>query len=250
MLACVIKLRGEEGKRGEGEEVGMNGRGGRSKGGVAEGRRHVFPFSQYYMYVCTSVSYRLLQARTREEATSAYPSRKLTEVRRVFATAIDGAQSYICMESGISPFVKVLSESSQSRKSIELIAYRTNMTKTDEDDNKSPVDGHDDNRNSLGGKVRKQGGRKGKRAAKAIDQKTKLERSRQSARECRARKKEKYQLLEEMVEGKEKDVLDLRKQLESLKKQLSNGVLPKPEDILPVVKEQPSEDQEDSEKNG
>ncbi|PIK35974.1 hypothetical protein BSL78_27195 [Apostichopus japonicus] len=67
---------------------------------------------------------------------------------------------------------------------------------------------------------------------------------------CRARKKEKYQLLEEMVEGKEKDVLDLRKQLESLKKQLSNGVLPKPEDILPVVKEQPSEDQVDSEKNG
>ncbi|XP_071855510.1 cAMP-responsive element-binding protein-like 2 isoform X2 [Apostichopus japonicus] len=124
------------------------------------------------------------------------------------------------------------------------------MTKTNEDDKKSPVDGHDDNRNSLGGKVRKLGGRKGKRASKAIDQKTKLERSRQSARECRARKKEKYQLLEEMVEGKEKDVLDLRKQLESLKKQLSNGVLPKPEDILPVVKEQPSEDQVVSEKNG
>lgn len=35
-----------------------------------------------------------------------------------------------------------------------------------------------------------------------------------------------------------------------LKKQLSNGVLPKPEDILPVVKERPSEDQVDSEKNG
>lgn len=108
------------------------------------------------------------------------------------------------------------------------------MTKTDDDEKKRSGDGHEDSRNSSGGKVRKQGGRKGKRASKAIDQKTKLERSRQSARECRARKKEKYQLLEEMVEAKEKDVLELRQQLEQLKKSLSNGIIPKPEDIGPA----------------
>lgn len=44
--------------------------------------------------------------------------------------------------------------------------------------------------------------------------KAKLERSRQSARECRARKKLRYQYLEELVADREKAVLELRQELE------------------------------------
>lgn len=47
-----------------------------------------------------------------------------------------------------------------------------------------------------------------------IDMKAKLERSRQSARECRARKKIRYQYLDELVADREKAVLQLRKELE------------------------------------
>lgn len=41
-----------------------------------------------------------------------------------------------------------------------------------------------------------------------------LERSRQSARECRARKKLRYQYLEELVADREKAVIALRAELE------------------------------------
>ncbi|KAJ8020809.1 hypothetical protein HOLleu_40497 [Holothuria leucospilota] len=62
------------------------------------------------------------------------------------------------------------------------------MKRTDNDGKKSPMEGAEEARSSPGGKVRRQGVRKGKRASKAVDQKTKLERSRQSARECREEK--------------------------------------------------------------
>lgn len=45
---------------------------------------------------------------------------------------------------------------------------------------------------------------------------TQAERSRQSARECRARKKLRYQYLEEMVTDREKAVFELRRELEKL----------------------------------
>lgn len=66
---------------------------------------------------------------------------------------------------------------------------------------------------------RKEGGKRGRKpgrkaSSEKVDIKAKLERSRQSARECRARKKLRYQYLEELVTDREKAVLELRKELD------------------------------------
>ncbi|GFY75612.1 crebl2 [Trichonephila inaurata madagascariensis] len=58
-----------------------------------------------------------------------------------------------------------------------------------------------------GDKEERKEGRKGRkpgRKSSKIDMKAKLERSRQSARECRARKKIRYQYLDELVADREK----------------------------------------------
>lgn len=49
-----------------------------------------------------------------------------------------------------------------------------------------------------------------------MDVKVKLERSRQSARECRARKKLRYQYLEDLVSNREQAIFKLREELESV----------------------------------
>lgn len=58
-------------------------------------------------------------------------------------------------------------------------------------------------------------GRPGRRGNK-VDVKVKLERSRQSARECRARKKLRYQYLEDLVSNREQAIFKLREELESV----------------------------------
>lgn len=65
----------------------------------------------------------------------------------------------------------------------------------------------------------KKPGKRGRKPAK-IDLKAKLERSRQSARECRARKKLRYQYLEELVSSKERAICALREELEMVRHQL------------------------------
>ncbi|XP_032457395.1 REPTOR-binding partner isoform X2 [Nasonia vitripennis] len=75
----------------------------------------------------------------------------------------------------------------------------------------------------------KRGRRPGRRSLEKSDMKAKLERSRQSARECRARKKLRYQYLEELVSDREKAVFALRKELDMYKtwsQELDAGHLP------------------------
>ncbi|XP_056670604.1 cAMP-responsive element-binding protein-like 2 [Monodelphis domestica] len=67
----------------------------------------------------------------------------------------------------------------------------------------------------IGGKVKKPG-KCGRKPAK-IDLKAKLERSRQSARQCRARKNLQYQFLEELVSSQERAICGLREELEMYK---------------------------------
>lgn len=62
---------------------------------------------------------------------------------------------------------------------------------------------------------RRSGRRPGRRPAK-VDVKAKLERSRQSARECRARKKLRYQYLEDLVANREQAIFALREELETV----------------------------------
>uniref|UniRef100_T1JA53 BZIP domain-containing protein n=1 Tax=Strigamia maritima TaxID=126957 RepID=T1JA53_STRMM len=72
-------------------------------------------------------------------------------------------------------------------------------------------------------------GRKPGRKPTKVDMKAKLERSRQSARECRARKKLRYQYLEELVAHREQAVLMLRKELELYRqwcKEIDEGKIP------------------------
>ncbi|CAL1293743.1 unnamed protein product [Larinioides sclopetarius] len=74
--------------------------------------------------------------------------------------------------------------------------------------------------------------------------KAKLERSRQSARECRARKKIRYQYLDELVADREKAVLQLRKELEYTQwaRSLDEGHIP--EAALKMVEEEKRKERE------
>ncbi|KAK9876904.1 hypothetical protein WA026_015940 [Henosepilachna vigintioctopunctata] len=86
---------------------------------------------------------------------------------------------------------------------------------------------------STEGPIRKESGKRGRKpgrkAADKVDMRAKLERSRQSARECRARKKLRYQYLEELVADREKAVFELRKEFEryiSWAKDIDEGRMP------------------------
>ncbi|XP_071958441.1 cAMP-responsive element-binding protein-like 2 [Antedon mediterranea] len=117
---------------------------------------------------------------------------------------------------------------------------------THEDDSKYSIDAmdiddnedHDDSvrkrqpdlhhkKSTTGDKTRKVS-KRGRRPAQ-IDQKQKLERSRQSARECRARKKQRYKYLDDMVANKERSICTLREELELYKKwclSIDRGIIP------------------------
>lgn len=78
-------------------------------------------------------------------------------------------------------------------------------------------------------KESKRGRKPGRKSSDKSDLKAKLERSRQSARECRARKKLRYQYLEELVSDREKAVTVLRKELETYRNwahEIDRGIIP------------------------
>lgn len=82
--------------------------------------------------------------------------------------------------------------------------------------------GQDDGSKCVSGKKKSKASKK---SAK-LDPKSKLEKSRQSARECRARKKLRYQYLEDLVCNREKAVIKLREELSmfcDLSKQMDIG---------------------------
>ncbi|CAH0386608.1 unnamed protein product [Bemisia tabaci] len=75
----------------------------------------------------------------------------------------------------------------------------------------------------------RRGRKPGRKAAEKLDMKAKLERSRQSAKECRARKKLRYQYLEDLVAEREKAVFALRQELEKYRiwiHEISEGKIP------------------------
>ncbi|XP_059177144.1 mucin-5AC-like isoform X2 [Physella acuta] len=84
--------------------------------------------------------------------------------------------------------------------------------------------------------AKRPGKRPGRKPSK-IDERAKLERSRQSARECRARKKLRYQYLEELVLNREKAVFALRDELETCKQwcALIDSGGPVPESLLKAI---------------
>lgn len=85
------------------------------------------------------------------------------------------------------------------------------VEETNDEDSRQPVD--DDSSESLEkSKLSKKRNKNIKNKAK-LDAKSKLEKSRQSARECRARKKLRYQYLEDLVCNREKAVTKLREEL-------------------------------------
>ncbi|XP_071672956.1 cAMP-responsive element-binding protein-like 2 isoform X1 [Patagioenas fasciata] len=90
---------------------------------------------------------------------------------------------------------RVQQKATKMRKGVEHLSYKERLV--------------------VGGKVKKPG-KRGRKPAK-IDLKAKLERSRQSARECRARKKLRYQYLEELVSSRERAICALREELEMYK---------------------------------
>jgi hypothetical protein len=84
----------------------------------------------------------------------------------------------------------------------ELDSSRTEANEDPNPDDISPETG--DSNSSLGNAQK----------PTKVDMKAKLERSRQSARECRARKKLRYQYLEDLVNKKERTVLALRHEID------------------------------------
>ncbi|KAH6928364.1 hypothetical protein HPB50_014954 [Hyalomma asiaticum] len=81
--------------------------------------------------------------------------------------------------------------------------------------------------------------------SKRGDMRAKLERSRQSARECRARKKLRYQYLEELVADREKAVLVLRHELDLYRqyfKELDQGNIP--EAVLEILEKEHEQERE------
>lgn len=81
----------------------------------------------------------------------------------------------------------------------------------------SPFSGSQNYKSSKMNSTKKPCGRKRGRRPSKIDLEAKLERSRQSARECRARKKLRYKYLEEMIADKESYVYQLREELEMVR---------------------------------
>jgi hypothetical protein len=104
--------------------------------------------------------------------------------------------------------MKVKNEIKPNVENVDKIEDNINI---DNNSNNNSINNNNNN-NTNNRLVRR--GRKNRRVGNKVDIKAKLERSRQSARECRARKKLRYQYLEDLVIKRERANLLLKKELE------------------------------------
>lgn len=118
-------------------------------------------------------------------------------------------------EEILREFSKTLDNKSRGRSwsGVRRVKHDSISSVDSTSSNDSPIDSPTTKSSSMLSSKKQNGKKRGRKPSK-IDVEAKLERSRQSARECRARKKLRYKALEDTVSSKEREVHHLRDRLD------------------------------------
>ena len=131
------------------------------------------------------------------------------------------ASSPSSIELGVSYEEEILREFSRNLESsarptwsgVRRVKHDSISSVDSSSSNDSPIDSPPTKSSGMHSNKKLNGKKRGRKPSK-IDLEAKLERSRQSARECRARKKLRYKALEDTVSSKEQEVHHLRDKLD------------------------------------